>query len=60
MFFIQALYLDSDMFLSFSSQVKPFHHIEKNLEDPSVFMVGNVGGNAEKHRAKLMNAGFIG
>ena len=48
------------MFISFSSQIRPFHVIEKNLEDPSIFMVGNVGGNADKHRSKLMNAGFIG
>ena len=56
----QVLYLDSDMFLPFKTEYKPFLAIEKNFDDPSVFMVGNIGGNEHKTRLKLMNAGYIG
>ena len=48
------------MFLPFKSDVKPFLAIEKNFDDPSVFMVGNIGGNEHKTRLKMMNAGYIG
>mmetsp|Transcript_23359 Transcript_23359/g.36441 ORF Transcript_23359/g.36441 Transcript_23359/m.36441 type:complete len:434 (-) Transcript_23359:77-1378(-) len=55
-----VLYLDADMFVPFGSEYKPFLTIEKNFQDPAVFMVGNLGGNDRRARLKLMNAGYVG
>jgi len=56
----KILFMDSDMFIRFESQYKPFYVIEKNFEDPTVFLIGNSGGSPYKKTLKLMNSGHLG